>query len=64
MINIIDINRSILQKIEESEADTEIKEFLKQIFLLELEHFDTSWQHGKEYTKLIKQYVTKWEVKK
>lgn len=58
------MNKRILQKIRESDTEEEIKEFLKEIFLLELEHFGSMWKHGKDYERLIKKYSGKWEVEK
>jgi hypothetical protein len=56
----IDMNRRILQKISESDTDEEIKKFLKEIFLLELEHSGSLWKHGKDYERLIKKYSREW----
>lgn len=60
----VDMNKRILQKIKESDTEEEIKEFLKEIFLLELEHFGSWWKHGKDYERLIKEYSEKWEGEK
>lgn len=55
------MNKRILKKIRESDTDTEIKEFLRETFLLELEHFGSLWKHGKDYERLVKKYTAAWE---
>lgn len=57
----MDMNRRILQKISESDTEEEIREFLKEIFVLELEHSGSQWKHGRDYERLIRKYTKKWE---
>jgi hypothetical protein len=58
-----DVNRRILDKIKESETSEAIKEFLTKVAFLELQHFEEDrWIFSKEYEKLIRGYVDKFEV--
>lgn len=60
----MDMNKRILKKIRESNTDNQTKEFIREIFLLELEHFGSLWKHGKDYERLIKKYTADWEGEK
>jgi len=56
------INRRILEKIEEMECSREIKQFLKEILLIELRIFEGgSIRYSDEYSKAIKKYAVNYK---
>lgn len=58
-----DVNRRILDKIKESETSEAIKEFLINVAILELQHFEEDrWIFSKEYEKLIREHVDRFKV--
>ena len=58
-----DVNRRILDKIKENEASEAIKEFLIKVAILELQRFEEDrWISNKEYEKLIREYVDRFEI--
>ncbi len=58
------INKKILDEIDKSEYNAEVKGFLKKILSLEFHHFEEGrWRFGDEYENLIKDYAKKFKVK-
>lgn len=58
------VNRRLIDKVKKSEFDEKIKEFLINILLFELEHFEeANPPYSKKYDSLIKKYASKFEVK-
>ena len=59
-----DVNKKLIDKIKKSEFDEAIKEFLINILLFELEHFEESRpRYGDRYDREIKKYASKFGVK-
>jgi hypothetical protein len=58
-----DVNKRISDKIKENETNEAIKGFLIKVAILELQHFEEDrWIFSKEYEKLIREYVDRFEV--
>ena len=56
------INKKILKKIEELNTDIEIKSYVKDILLFEIEHMDESRpQYREEYLNMMKKYAEGYE---
>ncbi len=60
----VNVNKKISDKIMECEFSDEIKGFLAEILIFELEHFDEARPRYKEkYEELVNKYTIKFEVK-
>lgn len=61
----IDVNRRILNKIEESEIQKEVKDFLKKILFIELENFESGYsRYSKRYEIEIMKYAKRYKEDK
>jgi len=60
----LNINKKISDKITEGKFSEEIKDFLGEILIFELEHFEEARpRYMDEYEELINKYAAKYEVK-
>jgi hypothetical protein len=56
------INQRIIKKINEMECSNEIKQFLKEILLIELGYFEGRvTRYSEEYTRVLKKYATNYK---
>jgi len=54
------LNKRIIEKLENKDLDEDIRKFLKEMLIFELEQFDVSKSHyTKHYQKIISRYSTK-----
>jgi len=54
------LNKRIIEKLEKKEIDDDIRKFLKEMLIFELEQFGASKSHyTKGYQKVIQRYATK-----
>jgi len=59
-----DINREILSKISEADVSKEVKQFLRDVLILELKNFEEGqWRYGKEYDARIKKHAARYDPK-
>jgi len=59
----VTLNKRIIDKINESEINEQIKAFLKTILVVELEHFEEGKpRYAEEYDRNIQKYVKKYKV--
>lgn len=60
----LNVNKKISDKITEGEFSEEIKEFLGEILIFELEHFEEARpRYTDKYEELINKYISKFEVR-
>ena len=60
----VNVNKKITDKITESKFSKEIKDFLGELLIFELEHFEESRpRYMDRYEELINKYIAKFEVK-
>lgn len=60
----LNINKKISDKITEGKFSEEIRDFLGEILIFELEHFEEARpRYMDKYEELINKYTTKFEVK-
>ncbi|MEM3388936.1 MAG: hypothetical protein QW491_05920 [Thermoproteota archaeon] len=56
------INKRIIKKINEMECSNEIKQFIKEILLIELRIFEGEvTRYSEEYTRALKKYVANYK---
>jgi methyl coenzyme M reductase subunit D len=56
------INQRIIKKINEMDCSDEIKQFLKEILLFELEFFEGRvTRYSEEYTRALKKYAANYK---
>lgn len=54
------LNKRIIEKLQKKEIDEDIRKFLKEMLIFELEQFDASKsRYTKDYQKIISRYATK-----
>ena len=59
------LNEKILEKLDRSSFDPEVKKFLKAILFLELRNFDIGERrYSREYERNIRTYVSNYKVNK
>ena len=60
-----DINKNIIDKLNESEFENEIKSFLIKLLVLELDNFEEGrWRYSEKYDREIINYAHKFEEEK
>lgn len=59
----VNVNEKITDRIREGTFSEEIKDFLRDILIFELEHFEEARpRYTEKYEELINKYTTKFEV--
>ena len=54
------LNKRIIEKLEREDIEEDIRKFLKEMLIFELEQFSISkTRYSKEYQKIISRYATK-----